>query len=66
MSGVGYNIIDMRFQALGGLDDRVQPRVRGPEIPAREVFFHPTFPVIVPEVTEVVLDSTSTTHLEIQ
>ena len=66
VSGIGYDIVDMRFQALRGLDDRAQPRVRGPEIPARKVSPHPTFFMIVPEVTEVVLDSASTTYLEIQ
>lgn len=63
VSGIGYDIVYMRFKALRGLDYGIQPRVRGPEIPAREVSPHPTFFMIVPEV---VFDSASTTDLEIQ
>jgi hypothetical protein len=60
VSGIGYDIVDMRFY------DRGQPGVRGTKIPVGEVFLHPTFPLIVPEVTEVILDSACTIHLEIQ
>ena len=63
---IGYDIIDMRFQALGGLDDWAHSGVRGPEIPPSEVFPHPAFPVIVPQVSEVILDSASTANFEIQ
>ena len=66
MLGVGYDIIDVRFEALGGLDHRPESRVSGPEIPTREVFSHPPFSVIVPEMAEIVFDGASTTHLEIQ
>ena len=48
VSGIGYDIIDMRFQTLRGLDDWGQPGVCSPEVPAREVFPHPTFFMIVP------------------
>ena len=63
---IGYDIIDMRFQTLGGLDDWTHSGMCGPEIPASEVFPHPTFPVIVPQVSEVILDSASTANLEVQ
>ena len=66
VSGIGYDIVNMRFQAFRRLDDRLQSGVRGPEIPAREVFSHPSCFMIVPEVTEVVLDSSGTTYFEIQ
>jgi len=50
--GIGYHIVDIRFQALGGLDDRAQPRLRSPQMPERDVSPHPTFFMILPEVTE--------------
>ena len=48
MLSVGYDIVDVRVEALGGLDHRPEARVSGPKIPAREVFPHPPFSVIVP------------------
>ena len=48
VSGIGDDIVNMRFQALCGLDDRVQATVRGPKIPAGEVSLHPTFPAVIP------------------
>ena len=48
MLGVGDDVIDMGFEAPGGLDDRIESGVSGPEIPTGEIPPHPTFSVIVP------------------
>jgi hypothetical protein len=63
---VGYDIVDVGFEGLGSLDHRSEATVGGPEIPTREILPHPTFSVIVPEVTKVVLDSAGAAHLEVQ
>src|SRR5680860_1457662 len=44
------------LQRLRRFDDRLQPRVGGPEVPAFEVFGAPAAALVGPEVTQALLD----------
>ena len=66
VAGIGHNIVQMRFETLGRLDHRLEPRVGRPEVPPSEVSPHPAFFLVLPEMAEVIFDSTSTANLEVQ
>ena len=53
------------FQRLGRVDDRFQPGVGGPEVPAFEVFGCPAAALVGPEVAQVFLDRPGTSGLQI-
>ncbi len=64
MLGVGEQSWQMALQRLGGVDQRAQARVRGPEVPAIEELLRCAGVVIVPEISERFLDRPSPTDLE--
>src|SRR5680860_775126 len=53
---VGQQSRLVTLQCLGGVDDRFQPGVGGPEVPAFEVLGAPAAALVGPEVTQALLD----------
>ena len=62
--GVGEQAGQMTLQGLGGIDDRLQTRVRRPEVPAIEELPGPRGVMIGPEVDKGLLDRPGATDLQ--
>src|SRR5664279_2940292 len=62
---VGQQSRLVTLQCLGSVDDRVQPGVGGPEVPAVEVFGAPAAALVGPEVAQVFLDRPGASGLQV-
>src|SRR5664280_2658161 len=63
---VGQQSRLVALQCLGSVDDRLQPGVGGPEVPAFEVLGAPAAALVGPEVAQVFLDRPGTSGLQVR